>query len=59
MDTDDYFPSDDPAVEGTLEPNEVEDTQEILDTCLKKFASPDFIMEPGKFNVCKNYNILK
>jgi len=55
MDTDDYFPSDDPAAEGTLEPAEVEDTQEILDTCLKKFASPDFIMEPEIFTQLKSY----
>ena len=40
----DYFPSDDPAVEETLEPTEVEDTQEILDTCLKKFAVSQFII---------------
>merc|ERR1712045_245675 len=55
MDTDDYFPSDDPAAEGALEPAEVEDTQEILETCLKQFGSPDFIMEPEIFTQLKSY----
>lgn len=32
--------------------------QEILNECLDKFKTPDYIMEPGIFAQLKRYNIL-
>ena len=52
METDEYFPSGDAA--SGIEPEE-ESTEEILETCLKRFASPDFIMEPEIFTQLKRY----
>ena len=57
METDEYFPSGEPAneTEETEGDGAPEDTQEILETCLKRFASPDFIMEPEIFTQLKRY----
>ena len=55
METDEYFPSGDAAT--GLEPEEEEEieSEEILETCLKQFGSPDFIMEPEIFTQLKSY----
>ena len=55
METDEYFPSGDPAT--GMEPEEEEEieSEEILETCLKQFGSPDFIMEPEIFTQLKSY----
>jgi len=56
METDEYFPSGDAAT-GMEEPEEEEEieSEEILETCLKQFGSPDFIMEPEIFTQLKSY----
>ena len=54
METDDYFESGDAPAEMEQEEEEVS-TEEILETCLKRFASPDFIMEPEIFTQLKQY----
>jgi negative elongation factor C/D len=62
MDTDEYFPSSDPpndtddgGDEGEDAEEAVEDIQVVLDTCLTRFATPDFIMEPEIFTQLKRY----
>ena len=56
METDEFFPSGEPANEAEEDDMAgTEDTQEVLDTCLKRFASPDFIMEPEIFTQLKRY----
>jgi negative elongation factor C/D len=67
METDDYFPSGDPPAEtpsGAEEDEDeaagdeedvLEDTQVILDKCLIRFGTPDFIMEPEIFTQLKRY----
>ena len=54
METDDYFESGDAS--GGMEQEEEEvSTEEILETCLKRFASSDFIMEPEIFIQLNQY----
>lgn len=68
MDTEEYFPSGDTGGfsasgvvgdehddEGGGIGGEPEDPQEILDTCLTRFGSADFIMEPEIFSQLKRY----
>ena len=54
METDEYFPSGD-AASGMEAEDEDIGTEEILETCLTRFASPDFIMEPEIFTQLKCY----
>ena len=55
METDEYFPSGDAATEMEPEEEEEIESEEILETCLKQFGSPDFIMEPEIFTQLKSY----
>ena len=55
METDEYYPPGEASANAEEPLEEMEDTQEILDTCLKKFGSPDFIMEPEIFTQLKRY----